>query len=148
MGYKLIYDSYGMFGFKTEKDEYDPGELVRVKYIGMGTDQCYTFDVNADDVKTVRNDFVADITFTMPDHDVELECSSSSMWSPSPAPGFGMGTPLDSFQSMLKSQPVEQNQNEPKASDPANGKGWTCPNCGAVNMGRFCAECGTPKPDN
>ncbi len=24
--------------------------------------------------------------------------------------------------------------------------GWTCPTCGAVNRGKFCAECGTKKP--
>ena len=24
--------------------------------------------------------------------------------------------------------------------------GWTCTRCGAVNKGKFCAECGTPKP--
>ena len=24
--------------------------------------------------------------------------------------------------------------------------GWTCPKCGAVNKGKFCAECGTKKP--
>ena len=23
---------------------------------------------------------------------------------------------------------------------------WTCPECGAVNSGKFCAECGTPRP--
>ena len=29
----------------------------------------------------------------------------------------------------------------------AGTAGWTCPKCGAVNKGRFCAECGTKKPD-
>ena len=24
--------------------------------------------------------------------------------------------------------------------------GWTCPQCGAANAGKFCGECGTPKP--
>ena len=24
--------------------------------------------------------------------------------------------------------------------------GWTCPQCGNVNTGKFCGECGTPKP--
>ncbi len=25
---------------------------------------------------------------------------------------------------------------------------WTCPKCGATSTGKFCAECGTPKPAN
>ncbi len=29
---------------------------------------------------------------------------------------------------------------------PADASGWTC-SCGTVNKGKFCAECGKPKPD-
>ena len=29
---------------------------------------------------------------------------------------------------------------------PAPAAGWTCPQCGAVNKGKFCAECGAKKP--
>ncbi|MDD3242601.1 MAG: SPFH domain-containing protein [Eubacteriales bacterium] len=29
---------------------------------------------------------------------------------------------------------------------PQPADGWTCAKCGAVNKGKFCAECGTPKP--
>ncbi|MDO4538772.1 MAG: SPFH domain-containing protein [Coriobacteriales bacterium] len=25
--------------------------------------------------------------------------------------------------------------------------GWTCPKCGSTNSGKFCMECGTPKPE-
>ncbi len=39
-------------------------------------------------------------------------------------------------------QPV-QPQSVPQAS--ANSAGWTC-SCGAVNKGKFCQECGKPKP--
>ena len=30
---------------------------------------------------------------------------------------------------------------------PAEAEGWTC-NCGAVNKGKFCQECGKPRPQN
>ena len=29
--------------------------------------------------------------------------------------------------------------------NPADSK-WKCPKCGAENSGKFCAECGSPKP--
>lgn len=32
------------------------------------------------------------------------------------------------------------------AKKPEDPAGWTCPTCGAVNKGKFCAECGAKKP--
>ena len=31
--------------------------------------------------------------------------------------------------------------------EPVVVTGWTCPNCGSINKGKFCAECGTKKPE-
>jgi len=31
-------------------------------------------------------------------------------------------------------------------NNPNNAMGWKCANCGAENTGKFCAECGSPKP--
>ena len=36
-------------------------------------------------------------------------------------------------------------QQQPQQAAPAQG-GWTC-ECGAVNQGKFCSECGKPKPE-
>ena len=32
------------------------------------------------------------------------------------------------------------------APKPAEAAGWTCPVCGALNKGKFCSECGAKKP--
>ena len=38
-------------------------------------------------------------------------------------------------------------QPAPAAAAPAApADGWTCPTCGKLNKGKFCAECGTKKP--
>lgn len=40
-------------------------------------------------------------------------------------------------------QPVQQSSQPTSAAQPADG--WTC-SCGNVNTGKFCMECGTPRP--
>ena len=45
-------------------------------------------------------------------------------------------------QQMAQQQLVQQTPAQPQ---PAAANGWTCA-CGAQNTGKFCAECGSPKP--
>ena len=37
-------------------------------------------------------------------------------------------------------------QREQQAAQQAAQNGWKCPKCGAMATGKFCPECGTPKP--
>lgn len=46
-----------------------------------------------------------------------------------------------------KPVPVKRPSGQRKAAGAAK-RGWTCENCGEVNLGRFCQNCGAPKPAN
>ena len=121
--FKLIYENHHGLGFNSERNEYEPGEPVTVTYNVIGTDMSYTFDVDAADVKVTINGSVATITFTMPEHDVEINVGSRPYMGMSTPPymgmSMGMGLGMDSV--------------------------WLCEMCGTRNTGRFCTECGRPK---
>ena len=44
-----------------------------------------------------------------------------------------------------QNQPAQQQETKP-AGQADQPKGWTCTSCGTVNKGKFCQECGQPKP--
>ena len=46
---------------------------------------------------------------------------------------------------MQQQQMQQQQQPQAQQAQPAAGA-WTCPNCGKPASGKFCPECGTPKP--
>ena len=47
-----------------------------------------------------------------------------------------------------KAEPVKEEPKEEEKPAPAPArKDWFCPNCGAHNEGKFCAACGTKKPE-
>ena len=47
-----------------------------------------------------------------------------------------------------KAEPVKEESKEEEQPAPAPArKDWFCPNCGAHNEGKFCAACGTKKPE-
>ena len=51
------------------------------------------------------------------------------------------------FYNMGAQQAVPNPQAVQAQNDPHNAMGWQC-SCGAVNQGKFCSECGSPKPEN
>lgn len=64
--------------------------------------------------------------------------------------GMGMAQQNGGFnaQQLFQMGQAQQTQQAPQApaTPAAPQNGWTC-SCGAVNTGRFCAECGKPRPE-
>ena len=62
--------------------------------------------------------------------------------------GMGMATNAGGGMNAQNLYAMAQQQQAPAAPAPAPAAGgWTC-SCGAVNTGKFCAECGAKKPDD
>ena len=60
--------------------------------------------------------------------------------------GFGGSAGMMRQQQQMQQQQMQMQQQAQQAAQPAPAaQGWTC-SCGAVNKGKFCAECGKPKP--
>ncbi len=65
--------------------------------------------------------------------------------------GMGMGMNAGgSFMGQASQANLAQMQDQQQAASQANptrAAGWTCPECGEENVGNFCANCGSKKPD-
>lgn len=54
--------------------------------------------------------------------------------------------PQTQMQPQAQVQPQTQMQPQAQASSQSQAGEWSCP-CGAVNSGKFCPECGSPRPE-
>lgn len=65
--------------------------------------------------------------------------------------GMGMGQTGSFFSDASKNNQAQaqQNQQAQNQQNTQNSKegSWTCPECQTVNTGKFCSNCGTPKPE-
>ncbi|MBR4504330.1 MAG: hypothetical protein IKP20_05105 [Candidatus Methanomethylophilaceae archaeon] len=136
--YKVKFDPC----FISEKTEYEPGESVTVKYPYIATDTSYNFFADADDVRVDCDGCVATIRFTMPDHDVEVSCTSRNTMRPD----FTDESFMNIFKNGLPNVDGGQERVFPPSSEAELPEGkWECKCCGAINGGKFCSECGSPK---
>ena len=55
--------------------------------------------------------------------------------------GIGMNAAGGFMGAASASNQAQMQQQQQQAAD-----GWTCPKCGKTNTGKFCSECGAPKP--
>ncbi len=124
--YKLTFDGYGLESAGTS---YAEGEKVTVTYDMIATDTDYSFSADSDDVKLDR-DFDGShgyvLTFTMPAHDVKISVKSRNTMEMDPDANPS-GTVIVA---------------PPQESTSLDTETWFCPECGAKNNRRFCAECG------
>ena len=77
--------------YREARDSYAAGETVRVYFFMIATDTDYSFYLDGEKIKHGYDSGKGiEITFTMPDHDVKLECGSrnSMMALPQSKPRF------------------------------------------------------------
>ena len=123
---KYVVNANG--GYELDKKSYAAGEEVKAYFKYIATDTDYTFYCENEDV-TIKTSYDNSIgyviTFTMPDHDVTLGVKSRNTMT------------ID-----FEADPA------PPAAEPDNQfiGGWKCPECGNINAGPYCAECGRKKP--
>ena len=130
--YRLTFDSDG---FSSGKTEYAAGEKVTViydwQYIATDTDyRFYSDDVEFKRDYDPQKGYV--FTFIMPDHDVAFTHIAENTMTAFP----GSYQPDNGFLGSGNVNPA----------DVPEGM-WICPECGALNPGKFCAECGHKQPE-
>ena len=140
MKYKVKFSNFGGIGFNSKRTEYEPGEPVEVTYNAICTDTSFTFHANVDEKNVKYKDGCAIISFIMPDHDVEVTVESRNVMTPLNNGPYGPMTGIGMMMFDPDKQPERPAMPTPEAEK------WTCKNCGPENKGRFCTECGTPKP--
>ena len=134
MLYKVNFDNIGGFGFTSKKVMYEPGESVVVIFNAIMTDTSYSFNVNVDDYKVDRSKgSIVYISFTMPEHDVDVTYTCQNVMTYHPQ-GSGLS-------GMMGYTDGKDTAGAVNTDIPAP---WICPSCNASNTGRFCTECGTP----
>lgn len=62
--------------------------------------------------------------------------------------GMGMGMNAGGGYLNQASQNNQQQMQQQQAPAQSNADHWDCPQCGTSNTGKFCSNCGTPKPTN
>lgn len=60
--------------------------------------------------------------------------------------GMGMGMNAGGGYLNQASQNNQQQMQQQQATAQSNADHWDCPQCGTSNTGKFCSNCGTPKP--
>lgn len=61
--------------------------------------------------------------------------------------GMQMGGGFMGAASNTNMQQMQMNQAPGQMPGTQLGSAWTCPGCGTSNTGKFCGECGHPRPD-
>lgn len=60
--------------------------------------------------------------------------------------GMGMNASGGFFQQASQTNQAQINQQQQQQTAQNQADTWTCPQCGTKNTGKFCSNCGTPKP--